>query len=78
MLLITWQESEEPQVRELIVAVGQTEHDASEEVKPANDMGTKDMEVTLSQAASTMISHLQAARMVSLSTPPEDEVRNIE
>ena len=52
----TLQELVEPPVGELAgvePSTGGTEHKAPEEAKPADNTGTEDMEVTLSEAAST-------------------------
>ena len=57
----------------------ETKYGAQEEVKPARNTGTEDMEVTLSKAASTMgdlmLVSSQDAVIIHI---PEDKVRSLE
>ena len=81
MSLLTSQEFEEPPVSVLSgaePATGETGYGAWEELKPAKDAGTEDIEVAISKVASTMgdLTPASSQDAVSIHTP-EEEVRSL-
>ena len=81
-LPLTSQESEEPPASVFTGAepiTGETGYGAQEELKPAGDMGTEDMEVTTSEVASTVGDLMSASSQDTVIIHvSEDKVRSIE